>query len=767
MTVPTSTYRLQFGPHLRLTDAAPVADYLAALGVGALYSSPLLASTPGSTHGYDLVDPSRTCDDRGGDHARRDLADRLRRAGLGFVLDVVCNHMGVADPPANPWWWDVLRHGRDSPYAEFFDVDWAAGPLLIPVLADDGDGGVSAVDDLTVDGATLRYHEHRYPLAPGTGDGTARQVHERQHYRLVSWRRGMGDLNYRRFFNIDTLAGLRTEDPRVFDALHAEVLRWVRDGEVTGLRVDHPDGLADPGGYLRRLRAAAPDAWIVVEKVVAVGEPLPASWPVDGTTGYEALREICGVFVDPGGRDLFEARHRTSAAEVDQDCRRQVTLTLLPAELRRIARLIGDLLPDEPPSRCHDAAVELLVAFPVYRTYLPEHRWALDEAVATAQGRRPDLAAILTAVAARMVAKPMGELAVRVQQTTGPVMAKGVEDTAFYRYHRLVSLNEVGGDLDRFAVPPPELHAANTAREATWPHTMTTLSTHDTKRSEDVRARLAVLSELPERFLAAMDGWSAHCPLGYPELAPLAWQTLVGAWPIEPERLSGFLLKAAREARQHTDWTNPDPDLERALTGWPQRLLAHAEVAADVARFVARIRDAGWSNSLGQKLLQLAGPGVPDVYQGTELWDWSLVDPDNRRPVDFAARRELLDKLDSGWRPDVDDTGAAKLLVVATVLRLRRDRPDLWHGYAPVSAEGRAADHLVGFARGPRRDVVAVATRLPVGLHAAGGWSDTVLPLPHGTDRWTDLISGEPVETTTPRVAELLRRYPVALLVRG
>ncbi|MDI1464098.1 malto-oligosyltrehalose synthase [Catellatospora sp. KI3] len=767
MAAPSSTYRLQFGPHLSLTGAAPVADYLAALGVGALYSSPLLACAPGSTHGYDLVDPARTDADRGGDDARRDLADRLRRAGLGFVVDVVCNHMGIADPPANPWWWGVLRDGRDSPYAGFFDIDWAAGPLLIPVLADDGDGGAAALADLAVDGDELRYYEHRYPLAPGTGGGAPGQVHQRQHYRLVSWRRGMAELTYRRFFNIDTLAGLRTEDPRVFAAVHAEVLRWVREGQATGLRIDHPDGLADPGGYLRRLRAAAPGAWIVVEKVTAVGEPLPASWPVDGTTGYDALREVCGVFVDPGGRDLFEARQRASAAEVDAACRRQIALTLLPMEVGRVAGLIGALLPGEPAPRCHDAALELLTAFPVYRSYLPEHRWALDRAVATARGRRPDLAPILAAVAARMTAEPTGELAVRIQQTTGPIMAKGVEDTAFYRYHRLVSLNEVGGDLERFAVPPGELHAANTARQATWPHTMTTLSTHDTKRSEDVRARLAVLSEVPGQFLAAMDGWEARCPLGYPELAPLAWQTLVGAWPIEPERLSGFLFKAAREARQHTDWTDPDPDLERAVTGWPQRLAAHAEVAADVARFVDRIRDAGWSNSLGQKLLQLAGPGVPDVYQGTELWDWSLVDPDNRRPVDFAARRELLDKLDSGWRPDVDDTGAAKLLVVATVLRLRRDRPELWPGYAPVYAEGPAAGHLVGFARGPRRDVVAVATRLPVGLSAAGGWADTVLPLPYGTGEWTDLISGEPVDTDPPRVAELLRRYPVALLVRG
>ncbi|WFE20063.1 malto-oligosyltrehalose synthase [Solwaraspora sp. WMMD937] len=766
MAAPTSTYRLQFGPHLRLTDAGPVADYLAALGVGALYASPLLASSPASTHGYDMVDPSRTCDERGGEDARSDLVARLRRAGLGFVVDVVCNHMGVADAAANPWWWDVLRHGPDSAYARFFDIDWSAGPLLLPVLADDGEGDGPALAQITTDGTTLRYHEHRFPLAPGTGDGTVREIHDRQHYRLVSWRRGMAELTYRRFFNIDTLAGLRTEDPQVFAAVHEEVLRWVRSGEVTGLRIDHPDGLADPGGYLRRLRRAAPDTWIVVEKVVGVDEPLPISWPVDGTTGYDALRQVCGVFVDPAGRRWFESEQPVDPVEVAADSRRQVALTLLPAEVRRVAALVGALLPGRDPRQCHDAVVELLTAFPVYRTYLPEQRRALEQAVAIARRRRPDLAGIVAAVRDEMVARPGGELAIRMQQTTGAVMAKGVEDTAFYRYHRLIALNEVGGDLTRFAVSPEEFHTANSARQSAWPGTMTTLSTHDTKRSEDVRARLAVLSEMADEFLALARRWAARCPVGDPALEPLAWQTLVGAWPIEPRRLSDFLLKAAREARQRTSWTQPDHALEKVLTDWPQRVGADPELSAEVAAFVDRIREPGWSNSLGQKLLQLAGPGVPDVYQGTELWDWSLVDPDNRRAVDFAARRALLDRLDGGWRPEVDETAAVKLLVVSRVLRLRRDRPELWDGYVPVRAEGPAAGHLVGFARGRRREVVAVATRLPMTL-AATGWSQTLLPLPAGTGRWTDVISGERVETSTPRVADLLRRYPVALLIRG
>ncbi|MBQ1075036.1 malto-oligosyltrehalose synthase [Micromonospora sp. C31] len=769
MVAPTSTYRLQFGPHLDLHDAVALTDYLVDLGVGALYASPLLAATPGSTHGYDLVDPTRVDPGRGGEPARLALARRLAGAGLGFVVDVVCNHMGVADAAANPWWWDVLRRGPESRHARYFDVDWSAGPLLLPVLGDDGDGGAAAERELKVADDALVYHEHRFPLAPGTGYGTVAQVHGRQHYRLVSWRRGVADLTYRRFFNIDTLACLRTEDPEVFEALHAETLRWVREGQVTGLRIDHPDGLADPSGYLRRLRAAAPGAWIVVEKVLGAGEELPAGWPVDGTTGYDALAEVCGVFVAPTGRQrLAEAAGLTGTALADvvREAREQVVTTMLVAEARRVEALVAALLPRCPTADRAAAVRALLVEFPVYRSYLPQHRWALDEAVERAARRRPGLRDILTAVRDELVARPTGPLAVRVQQATGPVMAKGVEDTAIYRHNSLVAVNEVGVDPGRFGVSPAELHAANAAREAGWPATMTTLSTHDTKRSEDVRARLAVLSELPEAYAEHFRRWSARQPLGDPVLEPLAWQTLLGAWPIGPERLSAYLLKVARETRLRTNWHDPDPDYEAGVTSWPARVLADAALTAEVRAFVDRIAAPGWSNSLGQKLLQLAGPGVPDVYQGTELWDYSLVDPDNRRPVDFASRRRLLAQIDAGRMPPVDATGAAKLLVTSRVLRLRREKPRLFRGYRPVHAEGCAAEHLIGFARGGHGGVVALATRLPVRLAERGGWADTVVPLPGGADGWVDVLTGAPVRTSAPRVEDLFGHLPVALLVK-
>ncbi len=768
--VPTSTYRLQFGPALCFADAADLVGYLADLGVGALYASPLLAAAPGSTHGYDVVDPTRAAPSLGGEAGRVALVAALRARGLGLVVDIVPNHMGVADAAANPWWWDVLRNGRASRDASFFDVDWSAGPILLPVLDADE---AAALAHLRVEGsddeAELCYFEHRFPLAPGTGSGSPTEVHEQQHYRLVSWRRGTAELGYRRFFDISTLAAVRVEDPAVFEATHREVLRWVAAGEVGGLRVDHPDGLSDPGGYVRRLRAAAGSStWLLVEKILAVGESLPASWPVDGTTGYDSAREVCGVFVDPVGEALitqFAAERTGSTARlrhVERCCRRMVATEILVAEVRRIAALLADL----EPSLAREAVAELLASFPVYRSYLPEGRAALDVALDAARAARPDLAEILTALYCRMRDAPDGELAVRVQQTSGMVMAKGVEDTAFYRWNRFVALNEVGGDPARFGVQPAEFHAAAAARDAGWPTTMTTLSTHDTKRSEDVRARLAVLSELPSRWIELMRRWAARHPLPEPSLELLAWQSLLGAWPISVERLAGYLLKAAKEAKLVTSHVDPVAEVDEAVAAWPAAVLADTTVVAELEQFVAEINQPGWSNSLGQKLLALAGPGVPDVYQGTEVFEYSLVDPDNRRPVDFTARRELLARLDTGFLPDVDATGAAKLLLTARLLRLRQQRPELFTGYRPLLVDGPAAGHVLAFARGSRA-LVALATRLPVGLAARGGWGEEVLALPGGAEEWVDQMTGRPVRGPVVRVADLLERYPVACLTRG
>jgi (1->4)-alpha-D-glucan 1-alpha-D-glucosylmutase len=793
--VPASTYRLQLGAGMTFGDAAELASYLDDLGAGALYASPMLAAAPGSTHGYDVVDPSRASEALGGEGARAALAARLRELGLGLVADLVPNHMGVQAPRANSWWWDVLRNGRRSAYAGHFDIDWDQGPILLPVL---GDGPVT----LELDGDVLRYGELELPVADGTGAGTPEQVHARQHYRLVHWRRGAAELTYRRFFDVSTLAAVRVEDPAVFDDVHAEVLRWVRAGEVTGLRVDHPDGLSCPGAYLRRLRAEAPDAWILVEKILGAGESLPASWPVDGTTGYDALREVCGVFVDPAGArpltalyaDVAEVPHAAASdiSVVEGSCRRLVAHTMLRAEVRRIARLLHDpgtwtrpntwmagagaggwaagLSPAEHGigvERAEAAVTELLCSYGVYRSYLPEGLEAAERAFTAAQQSRPDLATVLEVMAAEVFGNPTGQLATRLQQTSGMVMAKGVEDTAFYRYNRFIALNEVGGAPDHFGVGLEEFHAAAAARDAGWPATMTTLSTHDTKRSEDVRARLAAVTEVAPQFAARMRRWAMRRGLPEPTLDLLAWQTLVGAWPIETARMRDYLRKASKEAKVRTTWDDPDPEFDDAVESWPAQVATDPALSADVGAFVLAVRAAGWSNSLGQKLLQLAGPGVPDVYQGTELWDNSLVDPDNRRPVDFALRRELLARLDTGWLPPVDETGTSKLLVVSRTLRLRRSQPELFRGYRPLRAEGPAAAHAVAFARGPRRSLVAVATRLPIGLTTAGGWRDTTLPLPGGPGTWTDALTGAPVTNGAPALADLLCRYPVALLLRS
>jgi (1->4)-alpha-D-glucan 1-alpha-D-glucosylmutase len=772
--VPSSTYRLQLHAGQTFHDAAALADYLAALGVGALYASPMLESAPGSTHGYDVVDPTRASSERGGEEGRRAMVASVRAEGLALLVDIVPNHLGVAVPTANPWWSDVLVHGRESRYAGYFDIDWAAGPILLPVLgAQAAEDEPAELDRLElVHDANgypgLRYYEHLFPVAHGSAEhGTAREVHERQHYRLVSWRRGAAELTYRRFFDVSDLAAVRVEDPEVFEAAHREVLRWVAEGDVDGLRVDHPDGLTDPGAYLGRLRAAlGKDRWLLVEKILAVGEDLPASWPVDGTTGYEALREVCGVFVDPAGAGLLTqaaAEHtgvRRAAHSVERQSRREVADTILLAEVRRIAAL----LTGTEPAKAADAVAELLCSFPVYRSYLPEQRAALDVAISVARTNRADLTEPLETIYRRMLAEPEGELARRVQQSSGMVTAKGVEDTAFYRWNRLVALNEVGGDPARFGVSVAEFHAGGAAREAATPASMTTLSTHDTKRSEDVRARLAVLSEMPAEWARLMRRWAVAHPLPERSLELLAWQCLVGAWPIPAERMSGYLLKAAKEAKLATSHVNAVAEVDEAIQRWPAEVLADSELVAEIDSFVARIAPHGWSNSLGQKLLQLAGPGVPDVYQGTECFEYSLVDPDNRRPVDFAARRALLTRLDEDWQPEVDSSGAAKLLVTSSALRLRRWRPELFTGYRPVYADGPAARHAVAFARGG--GLVAVATRLPVGLAERGGWADTVLALPEGAEDWTDVITGESVDGATPKVADLLARYPVALLVR-
>ncbi|WP_091217064.1 malto-oligosyltrehalose synthase [Geodermatophilus siccatus] len=765
--VPTGTYRLQVTAEFTLDDAAALAGYLADLGVSHAYASPLLRSASGSTHGYDTVDHAHIDESRGGQAGFDRLVAALHEQGLGLVLDLVPNHMGVADPAEAPWWWDVLQHGRESAHAAAFDIDWdfGGGRVRIPVL-----GSADDVEKLEVvetpDGPELHYYDNRFPVAPGTGRGTPQEVHDRQHYELVDWRRADRDLNYRRFFAINTLAGLRAEDPEVFRATHDLVLRLVEAGAVDGLRIDHPDGLADPKGYLDRLAEATGGRWTVVEKILEPGEDLPESWRTAGTTGYDALAEVDDVLVDPAGATVLSALDTelvgapVDYAELVHDCKREVTDGILGSEVARLVRVIGEL-PGIPRVQQTEALAELLASFPVYRTYLPDGREHLDATVAAVRERRPDLAAAVDALHP-VLSQAGSEAATRFEQTSGPVMAKGVEDSAYYRWARFVVLNEVGGDPARFGSTVQEFHEAQQRRAERKPQSMTTLSTHDTKRSEDTRARLAVLAELGAEWADLVRGLLTRHPLPDRPLAHLVWQNLVGAWPLSRERAHGYAEKAAREAGTSTTWTDVDEEFETALHEMVDAAYDDERTHAEIERFAARLAPFGRSNSLAQKLLQLTMPGVPDVYQGTELWDLSLVDPDNRRPVDYEQRRRLLAQLDAGEVPPVDETGAAKLLVVSRVLRARREHPEWFAGYEPVAATGVAADHLVAFDRG---GVVPVATRLPVGLSIVG-WGDTALQLPTGA--WRDLLTGGRFVSDAEGlpVAGLLERLPVALLVR-
>jgi len=756
--LPTSTYRLQVRASFDLHAAADACDYLATLGAGAVYLSPLLPSVRGSDHGYDVVGFDTIDAARGGIDGWTRLLAAARARGLELVADIVPNHTGVADARQNPAWWDLLRLGAESAYASWFDIDWNLGRLLLPVLGDAFDPS-----ELEVVGGELRYYENRFPLAPGTEpapDESAAAVHDRQHYELVNYRRADTEQNYRRFFAVTTLAGLRVEDQAVFTATHEQITRWLHEDAIDGLRIDHPDGLTDPRGYLVRLRAlAGDDAWITVEKILEPGEDLPDDWPVDGTTGYDALAEVGGLFIDPSAEAAFGGLYReltgdeSGFAEHVERGKRDAVSTILQSEVSRLARLAPG------NDQVAEALSELLVAFPVYRSYLPVGAPHLATAIERASAARPDLVDTIGALCSRL-GDPSDELCVRFQQTSGAVMAKGVEDSAYYRYTRFIALNEVGGDPARFGIGPADFHAAQRRRQQNAPCGMTTLSTHDTKRGEDVRARLAVLSELPDEWAGLARRLMAAAPVPDPTLGYLLWQTFAGAGFIEPERMHAYAEKAMREAALGTTWIDPDAAFEAAVHAAVDAAYDSPEVRDPLTEFVTRIAPFGLTNSLAQKLVQLTMPGVPDVYQGTELWENSLVDPDNRRAVDFDARRALLDILDGAVEaPPIDGSGAAKLWVVSRTLRLRRDWPDLFAGYDPLAAEGAAAEHAVAFDRG---GAITVATRLPVRLERDGGWRDTTMEL---AGKCTDVISGTSYRGTVA-LADLLGGYPVALLVR-
>lgn len=816
--VPVSTYRVQLGTDLTLLDVADRVPYLASLGVTHVYLSPILRAAPGSTHGYDVVDHDEVAPELGGLPALEHLAEVAHDAGLGLVLDIVPNHMAVPTPVwHNRALWSVLGEGPDSPYADWFDVDWSAGDgaVLMPVLGD-RIGAVLGRDELQLDEVeipgegtrtVLRYYDHVFPVRPGTENLALAEMVERQHYRLAYWRVADEELNYRRFFDVGTLLAIRVEDPDVFDATHRLVLRLLADGVIDGLRIDHPDGLADPAGYLARLRAESDGAWVVVEKILEGEETLPADWETAGTTGYEALWRIQQTFVDPGGAAVLDAvMHRLTGDTSDafpgiaEQAKREIVDGPLYAEVYRLTTLAASICHDDLRLRDHtwralqDCLVELLVAFDRYRAYVvpgePVHPESLEVLHAAARHARrrlsPERESTMDVLVDLLLGREVGsagqtrgarrdELIVRFQQTCGAVMAKGVEDTAFYRWTHLVGLCEVGGAPEQFALTPTDLSAWAARMQVASPLGMTTLSTHDTKRGEDTRSRLGVLSELPrewsqlvDRLRAATAPYRSALLDGRTEY--LLWQTLAGTWtdhgPIAEDRLVEYLTKAIREAKSRTTWTAPDEPYERAVLDAARQALVDPTVAALFTEWEVRTRPAVRAATLGTKLVQLTLPGVADVYQGTEVPDPVLVDPDNRRFVDVAPLAARLVRLDDGAGPR--DLADEKLLVTSRALRLRHDLPDAFvgptAGFRPLA---HSSGHSLTYARTVDGvpQVAVVATRLAAAVDRLGGWADHSVALPDGD--WFDVLTERAVSGGVVDVAGILDRLPVALLVRA
>jgi (1->4)-alpha-D-glucan 1-alpha-D-glucosylmutase len=802
--VPAATYRLQFHAGFTLRDARARLAYLDRLGVTTCYASPLLAARPASAHGYDLVDPTRLNPDVGGPDDFTAFTDALAARRMTLLLDFVPNHMGI-DPAANPWWRDVLENGPSSPFARYFDIDWAPalpelhGKVLLPILGDQY-GIALERGDLRLalaDGAlTLRCAEHDLPVNPrqarlvfernlvsleqtlGPDDGHLREflsiltalrnlppytntdeasiaerhrekeiarerlmrlleaspavrghieanivafngtpgdassfdpLHElleAQAYRLAYWRTAMHEINYRRFFDINDLAGLTMERPEVFDATHALVLEYIGQGRVQGLRLDHVDGLFAPAAYFRRLRDAmrrargapggAAEPYVVVEKILSGAERLPAGWDVDGTTGYDFLNDVNGIFVDGSraqdvkriyarftGRASLPADELYASKTAVMNTSLASELNVLAFELHRISEQ-DRRSRDFTPESLRDALREIVAAFPVYRTYVsdegstPEDARAVETAVARARRRNPATEPSIfdfvrdALLPAERPDAPAGfarrlRFAMKFQQFTGPVQAKGLEDTTFYRYVPLASLNEVEGDLFRFGRSPGEFHEANARRRADWPASMLATATHDTKRGEDARARLNVLSEIPDDWRRAIGRWArlnasqratvdgVPAPDRHDEY--LFYQALLSIWPAGADaaagagltaRLQSFMMKAIREAKIHTSWINPYESYERAVADFVDGVVRGRRSDRFLAAFLPlqqRVARAGAMNGLAQLVLKLAAPGVPDIYQGNELWDLHLVDPDNRSPVDFDLRERLLAEL--------------------------------------------------------------------------------------------------------------------------
>jgi (1->4)-alpha-D-glucan 1-alpha-D-glucosylmutase len=948
--VPLATYRFQFNQNFRFKDAAGLVPYLDTLGISDLYASPYLRARPGSLHGYDISNHNELNPEIGFRDEHESMTRALHEHGMGHMLDIVPNHMGIAET-SNRWWMDVLENGPSSPFATFFDIDWK--PLkreleckvLLPVLGDQF-GDVLERGELKLvyeDGRfRIEYFDNHFPVAPRSSAevlrGAAELLESRQDedhpdrmeiesivtalvhlpprtrtdpasiaerrrektitqrrlsaltssssevrtaldealrlfngtpgqpstfdrlgallddqaYRLAYWRVAAEEINYRRFFDINDLAGVRVERPEVFDETHRLILKLLEQGKVTALRIDHPDGLFDPRGYLYRLQEEAQHVagngpvYLLVEKILTGDERLPDDWPVAGTVGYDLMDRLNRLFVAAENAEAVDAAYARFVPrppdfhELVYEKKKLILRNALASELNVLAHLLNRISERNRRSRDYtlgsltDALREIIACFPVYRTYIDARsgrvsesdREYIEQAAEAAKRRNRSMSASVFDFVrdTLLVQWPQDlsegdraehvEFVMKSQQLTGPVMAKGVEDTSFYIFNRLVSLNEVGGEPDRFGIAVPEFHAYVAERARDWPLAMNSTSTHDTKRSEDVRARIHVLSEVPEQWAQHVSEWArmneGHRALDSGLMIPdrndeyLLYQTLLGAWPLERmgdesrgvfvERIQNYMEKATREAKVHTSWINPNEAYDRGLREFIGQILdpdTGADFLADLAAFHARhIEFPGMLNALAQLLLKLTLPGVPDIYQGQEIWDFSLVDPDNRRPVDYnlrrgflenlrvrlgeVERRELAGELLAEWRD-----GRIKLYVTHSVLEARRERTDLFltGDYLPLEVHGAARDHLVAFARVHGDDVVLVAVpRLMHGLVGtaggrlpeAGAWTDTAVELPAALRGRTlrNVFTGEEAQADGGRISggRLLGTFPVALL---
>ncbi len=873
---PRATYRVQFNASFTFDDAAGLLDYLSDLGISHLYCSPYLKATPGSEHGYDMVDPTQVNPELGGHSGHDRLTDAHLQHSVNQLLDIVPNHMATA--AVNPWWWDVLENGQTSPYATYFDIAWERleGPresiILLPILGDHYGRVLEAGEIKLVldeDRFSLLVYDKRLPVDPRStsipltaaahtsGSETlaflagsfarlpqatardAESAHQRsrntrvlyrllnrlrsesrevassiqdaievinsspdaldrllrlQNYRLAYWRMAESELGYRRFFDINSLIALQAQNENVFGDVHSRIIPWLAENWLDGVRIDHIDGLYDPREYLDRLSSARPETWILVEKILAENESLPEAWPVAGTTGYDFLNRVNGLFVDPAGEAALTDFYAefTGIAESYPEIERRMKLRameeVLSGDVNRLATLFAEVCDrhrryrDYTDDERRQILMEVAASMPVYRTYVSpggngrsadveasdiihvtqatreaaEHRQSLD-------GEVFDFLRDLLLL--RIPGERETELAMRFQQFTGPVMAKGVEDTAFYVYNRLIALNEVGGNPGHFGYSVEAFHRACEATQAHWPRTLLTTSTHDTKRSGDVRARIDVLSEIPERWIETVKRWSVmneelRSPKGPSRNDEyLLYQTLVGAWPITEERLQRYMQKACREAMVDTSWTEPDEAYEGAVERFVTGLYANDAFVAELEAFVEVVIDRGRTNALAQTLIKLTAPGVPDIYQGTELWDLRLADPDNRRPVDYNQRRKLLTELRT-LSPqailDRSDEGLPKMWVIRQALHLRRAHSEAFGPQASYRGLRVTGDQAVAFLRG--NQVITVVPRFERHDDSA------VIPLPPG--RWQNLLTGDEVEGGEIQLAQLLSRFPVALLVR-